>query len=138
MYVAAFQRLLGMLRAFLVAILLGCLLSEAASAGTLDLQKRWIYYSTNLLVDQNVNDLEAVFRRAAHAGFNGVLLDDSKFGRLDEMGQHYFQNVGRVKAIAALNKLEIIPAVFPIGYSNSLLSLDPSLVESLPVPLILG
>ena len=122
-----------MLRVCLVPGLLGCLLSEGASAGTFDLRSRWIYYSTNLLVDQNINELEAVFRRASNAGYNGVLLDDSKFGRLDEMGQHYFQNVARVKAIAARDKLELIPAVFPIGYSEGLLAHDPNLAEGLPV-----
>ena len=122
-----------MLRTSLVPVLLGCLLSEAASAGTLDLQRRWIYYSTNLLVDQNVNELESVFRRASQCGYNGVLLDDSKFGRLDQMDEHYFRNVARVKAIAAQARLEIIPAVFPIGYSEGLLSHNPNLAEGLPV-----
>ena len=99
----------------------------------LDLRERWIYYSTNLLVDRNIDELDAVFRRASNAGYNGVLLDDSKFGRLDEMGQHYFQNVARVKAIASRDKLEIVPAVFPIGYSEGLLAHNPNLVEGLPV-----
>ena len=39
----------------------------------------------------------------------------------------------RVKKVAADLKMEIIPAVFPIGYSNDLLSNDPNLAEGLPV-----
>ena len=38
-----------------------------------------------------------------------------------------------MKAAAAKAKLELIPAVFSIGYSNGLLAHDPNLAEGLPV-----
>jgi hypothetical protein len=38
-----------------------------------------------------------------------------------------------VKAAAARAKVEIIPSVFPIGYSNALLANDPNLAEGMPV-----
>ncbi|MCE9582686.1 MAG: hypothetical protein K8T20_09355, partial [Planctomycetes bacterium] len=97
------------------------------------LRDRWIYLSTNLLVDKNADDAEALFRRAAKAGYNGVLLSDSKFSRLEDMEKRYFANVERLKKVAAELKLEIVPAVFPIGYSEGLLSRDPDLAEGLPV-----
>jgi hypothetical protein len=62
-----------------------------------------------------------------------VLLADSKFSRLGEMDAHYFRNIERVKKLAADNHLEIVPALFSIGYSNDLLSHDPNLIEGLPV-----
>ena len=96
-------------------------------------KERWIYCSTNLLTDSNVEKLDALFHRAARDGYNGVLLSDYKFGLLPQMDAHYFQNVEKVKRIAADAHLEIVPAVFPIGYSNSLLSQDPNLAEGLPV-----
>ena len=117
-------------------LLLAGLLSLVIQVGVpaeLQIQKRWIYYSTNLWVDKNVAELETIFRRAAQAGYNGVLLTDSKFGRLGEMDARYFRNVERVKRLAADLHLEIVPAVFPIGYSESLLSHDPNLAEALPV-----
>ena len=89
-----------------------------------DLRERWIYSSTNLMVDKNIDSLEALFRRAAKAGYNGVLLADSKFGRLGQMPPHYFQNVERVKATARESALQIVPAVFPLGYSEALLVRD--------------
>lgn len=97
------------------------------------LPKRWVYYSVNLWVDKNLDTLEAVLRRAAKAGYNGVLVADSKFGKLGDMDERYFRNIDRVKKLAAELKLEIVPAVFPIGYSESLLWHDPNLVEALPV-----
>ena len=84
-------------------------------------------------MDKNVDDLAALLSRASKAGYNGVLLSDSKFGRLGEMDARYFKNVERVKKIAAANHLEIVPAIFPIGYSNDILWHDPNLIEALPV-----
>jgi hypothetical protein len=95
--------------------------------------ERWIYCSQNLWVDKNIDTLESVLRRGARAGYTHVLLYDSKFAKLDEMDARYFRNVERVKKLAAELKLEIVPAVFPIGYSNDILWHDPNLVEALPV-----
>ena len=93
----------------------------------------WIYCSQNLWVDQNINDLEVLFRRAAGAGYTHVLLADSKFAKLGTMDARYFRNVDRVKQLAAELKLELVPALFSIGYSNDLLFHDPNLIEALPV-----
>jgi len=96
-------------------------------------QHRWLYCSFNLWVDANVNMLDALFRRACKAGYTGVLLSDSKFGKLAAMDDRYFRNVDRIKRIAAECKLDIIPAVFALGYSESILWHDPNLAEALPV-----
>lgn len=49
------------------------------------------------------------------------------------MDARYFKNIERVKKSAAANHLEIVPALFPVGYSNDILWHDPNLVEALPV-----
>lgn len=95
--------------------------------------RRWFYCGYNLLVDENVSRLEALLRRAAKAGYNGVLLADYKFNILNRMEEHYFHNVERVKSVAAAVGIEIVPAVFPIGYSSGILAHDPNLAEGLPV-----
>lgn len=113
--------------------LLAFLVSTAACFATSPLRERWIYCSTNLLNDKNVDDLGALFQRAEASGYNGVLLNDWKFGKLNEMDAHYFANVARVKTLAAQHKLRVVPALFPVGYSDSILSQDPNLAEGLPV-----
>lgn len=121
-------------------IFLGCLAAwiffvcgtAGAAAASTTLQ-RWIYCSQNLAVDKNVDALEALFRRASAAGYTHVLLSDSKFARLGEMEARYFRNVERVKKAAWESKLEIVPALFPIGYSNDILWHDPNLIEAMPV-----
>jgi hypothetical protein len=49
------------------------------------------------------------------------------------MPRNYFQNVARVRKAADAAGLEVIPAVFPIGYSAGLLAHDANLAEGLPV-----
>ena len=93
----------------------------------------WLYCAQNLWVDKNIDELETLFQRASKAGYTHVLLTDSKFSKLDEMDARYFRNVERVKKIAAAAKLEVVPALFSVGYSNDLLWHDPNLIESLPV-----
>ena len=95
--------------------------------------EKWLYHPVNLLVDKNIDQLETLWRRASAAGYTHVLLADSKFGRLVEMDARYFKNVDRVKKIAAELKLEIVPAVFPVGYSNDILGQDVNLIEAMPV-----
>ncbi len=116
--------------ACLAVTLLSLLATPLAQAAS---PQRWLYYSQNLLVDKNVDDLETVWRRAAKAGYTHVLLSDSKFGKLGDMDSRYFRNVERVKKLAAELNLEIVPALFPIGYSNDILWHDPNLVEAMPV-----
>lgn len=93
----------------------------------------WLYYPSNLLVEKNIDKLEDIWTRAAKAGYTHVLLADSKFSRLNAMDKRYFDNCERVKKIAKELNLTIVPAIFPIGYSNDLLSQNPNLAEGLPV-----
>ena len=91
----------------------------------------WLYYSTNLQVDDNLKELEPVFRRAAAAGYSKIFLNDSKFSHVDNQPKRYFENIEKVRRLAAELGLEIVPGIFPVGYSNSMLFNDPALVESL-------
>lgn len=116
-----------------LALLWVLLLLGAPAARAFEL---WLYCPTNLLVDDNVHELETLWRRAAAAGYTHVLLADSKLAKLGDLGDvtpRYFRNVERVKKIAAELHLELVPALFSIGYSNDLLWHDPNLIEAMPV-----
>jgi len=118
------------LRFFCLVFFFVLFAGRAASAATLE---RWIYCSQNLWVDKNIDALEALFRRAAKAGYSHVLLSDSKFSKLGDMDARYFRNIERLKKLAAELNLQIVPALFGIGYSNDLLWHEPNLIEALPV-----
>jgi hypothetical protein len=94
---------------------------------------RWVYCSSNLQVDRSVDELIALIERASRAGYTGILLADYKFQVLYRVPDFYFRNVEKVKAAAARAKIELIPAVFSIGYSNGILAQDPNLAEGMPV-----
>ncbi len=119
----------------LLAILVAAIaIIPSVSRAQDDARELWLYYPTNLLVDQNIDRLKEIWTRAANAGYTHVLLADSKFGRLAEMeGTAYFRNIDRTKKIAADLHLKLVPALFSIGYSNDLLGRDPNLAEGLPV-----
>ena len=95
--------------------------------------ERWVYCSFNLQVEKSVDDLIALIGRASRAGYTGILLADYKFQVLYRVPDYYFRNVEKVKAAAARAKIELIPAIFSIGYSNGLLAQSPDLAEGLPV-----
>jgi hypothetical protein len=95
--------------------------------------RRWVFCMHNLLVPQQAEAVVGIIERAGRAGYNGVVLTDYKFNILDRMPPNYFQNVERVKQAAAKAGLEIIPSIFPVGYSDGLLVHDPNLAEGLPV-----
>ncbi len=105
----------------------------AAVAQEPELTDRWFYLSTNFLVEENVPPAQELLQRAAAAGYNGVVLNDYKFGILDRMPERYFDHVRAFKATADDVGIEIIPCVMPIGYSGSLLAHNPNLAEGIPV-----
>lgn len=105
----------------------------AAAQSPRPLPYRWVWLQTNLLPEQNMPKVESIMRRAAKAGYTGIVLSDSKFSILDRMFEPYFKHVEQIKALAKEFKLELIPTVFDIGYSEGILAHDPNLVEGLPV-----
>jgi hypothetical protein len=92
----------------------------------------WLYYSTNLQVDKNVDVLTPIWKRAAAAGYSKVLLTDSKFAKLGDLGEaapRYLANAKKARLLAEELHLGLVPAVFSVGYSNSMLWHDPNLAE---------
>jgi hypothetical protein len=116
-----------------VAALLIVLMAQFAVAAAPDL---WFYQAANLLPEENIKKVEELWRRAAAAGYSHVLLADSKFEQLGNLGDNearYRQHVARLRELATELKLQVVPAGFGIGYSNALLANDPNLAEGLPV-----
>lgn len=109
------------------------LLCCCSAARADDKPQLWLYWPTNLAVDKNVDELRTQWQRCAALGYDHVLLADSKFAKLGDMDRHYFANIDKVKQIGRELRVEIVPALFDIGYSNNLLWHDPNLAEGLPV-----
>jgi hypothetical protein len=114
----------------LILICFACVFGSAGSAAPLE---RWVYAQVNLLVPEEAQRLEALMRRARPLGFRYFLLADSKFTRISQMDARYHDHIKRIKQVASELGIEIVPSVFPVGYSNDLLFHDPNLAEGLPV-----
>ena len=93
----------------------------------------WVYSTTNFQVDKSVDDLITLMDRSKKAGYNGILINDYKFGKIDDRPKNYCTNLTRVKLASEKIGIEIIPGVMPIGYSNSLLINNPNLAEGIDV-----
>jgi hypothetical protein len=122
----------------LVALMGASLLAGSVRSGELfpvasPYGERWVYCSANLQVDKSVDDLAAIFQRVKRAGYTGIMFSDYKLQVLYRVPDYYLRNVERVKDAAARAGLELIPAVFSIGYSNGHLAQDSNLAEGLPV-----
>lgn len=94
--------------------------------------ERWFYLSTNFQVDDNVPRAIELVERAGRAGYTAVVLADYKLNFLDRVPDRYFGNIERFRRAAEEAGVELIPAIFPVGYSSGLLSHDPNLAEGLP------
>src|SRR3954468_22225742 len=114
-----------------IAIAFAGLLLSASVCGE-KLQK-WIYIQTNLLPEDTAAQVEQLIVRAGKAGYDHALISDSKFNRLGDVPEKYFKHVAHVREVAAAAKVEIVPAIFSMGYSNDMLSRNPNLAEGLPV-----
>src|SRR5256714_8790352 len=124
----------GMMRIWLSVLALMFLSSSALAADAP--MELWLYYPNNFQANENNQKLEAIWRRAAKAGYTKILLTDSKFAKLGDLGgmeKQYFGNVEKAKKLAGELKMELVPAMFDIGYSNNMLWREPNLAEGLPV-----
>ncbi|MCX7016575.1 MAG: hypothetical protein NTW86_29130 [Candidatus Sumerlaeota bacterium] len=98
-------------------------------------QKRWVYLSSNLYVNENLPKIEQILRRAAATGYNGVLFTDYKTGfwwKLDSP-QRWQANAQRLRQLTRDLKMDLVVCVFPFGYAGSLLWNDPNLAAGMPV-----
>ncbi len=98
-------------------------------------EKRWLYLSANLVLDENMPKIEALLRRSSAAGYNGVLFSDVKtlsWWKLPEAAG-WKANAGRLRAMTKDLGLELVVCVFPFGYAEGFLANDPNLAAGVPV-----
>src|SRR6185437_2226819 len=82
--------------------------------------------------DSDVTNISRVLDKAAGHGINGAVVS---FG-LDTLCKHdaaYFERLQAVQQACERNKMELIPALFSVGYGGGILAHNPNLAEGLPV-----
>lgn len=109
---------------------------NSAASGKPVLKYRWVYLALNFQVDENVPKAQEIMRRAAKAGYNGIVLADYKLEILDLLGDNklrYTKNMGQIKLTAKELNLQLIPTLSGPGYASGILAHDPDLAEGPPV-----
>jgi hypothetical protein len=103
-------------------VLILCLFCESSQARS-GLSKRWVYVSSNLYVNENVQKIELLLQRAQKAGYNGVLFTDYKtftWWQLDD-AKRWRRNARKLRDITKELEMELVVCVFPFGYAGALL-----------------
>lgn len=118
-------------RSLLLLVVILAPIARAADPTAKD-ERRWVWVMANLMVKKEADRVVALIERSAKAGYNGLVLSDYKMNLLDQVQPHYFPNARRVLEAARAAKIEIIPVIAPIGYSNGILLHDANLAEGLP------
>lgn len=91
----------------------------------------WVF-GWNLTREGDVAEITRVIERGAQHGINGAVVS---FGldTLCRKSPEFFRRLDDVKAACDRNRIDLIPAVFSVGYGGGALSHDRNLAEGLPV-----
>lgn len=91
----------------------------------------WIF-GWGLRSDQDVVEISRILETAAQHKFNGAVLS-AGLDSLCKQSPEYFRRLEEVRRACERNGLELIPAVFSVGYGGGLLGHNRHLAEGLPV-----
>ncbi len=116
-------------------ILLSAAVVHAQTDQSRQWDKRWLYISSNLYVNENIPKLDQLLQRAHQAGYNGVLFTDYKmftWWQLDD-APRWQANAQKLRAITRQLDMQLAVCVFPFGYAGSLLWHDANLASGMPI-----
>jgi hypothetical protein len=91
----------------------------------------WVF-GWGLGKDSDIVEITRVLNTAGQHGFNGAVLS-SGMDTLCKQSPDYFRRLNEVKRVCESNRLELIPAIFSVGYGGGALSHDRNLAEGLAV-----
>jgi len=107
--------------------------SVVAGAGAPSYRDRFVWvFGWNLSKDADVADVSRLIETAAGHGINGAIVS---FGldTLCKKTDDYFRRLEQIKQCCEKNSVELIPAVFSVGYGGGVLAHDRNLAEGMPV-----
>ena len=91
----------------------------------------WVF-GWGLGKDSDVAEITRLLQTAGQHGFNGAVIS-SGLDTLCKQSPDYFRRLNEVKQACETNRMELIPAIFSVGYGGGSLSHDRNLAEGMPV-----
>lgn len=116
---------------FLVVVTTVAALAPPLRAETYPDRFVWIF-GWNLRRDSDVAEISRVLESGAQHGINGAVMSLG-LDTLCKKSPDYFRRLEQVRDACQRNKLELIPAVFSVGYGGAALSHNRNLAEGLAV-----
>ncbi|MFB3894565.1 MAG: hypothetical protein ACE15C_21395 [Phycisphaerae bacterium] len=102
-------------------------------AGKLEPGQRWVFTFANFAREDVAQKTTDLMKQARKIGYNGILVADSKFDKLQLQPPTYADALKKFRAACAEQKMKLIVAVTPFGYADTFLTHDPNLAEGMPV-----
>jgi Glycosyl hydrolase family 20, domain 2/Secretion system C-terminal sorting domain len=96
---------------------------------------RWVFSTHNLIEQSQISALETIEDTMAAHKLNGLQQNDFKnnvYSIFEGSYPQYFYNVDSLQAYSYNTNVEIIPGVFPFGWSEGILYHDPDIAEGIP------
>jgi hypothetical protein len=93
---------------------------------------RWVYVSTGLQSDEELERVQGIAETAASHGLNGMLLS-SGFDQLDLKSPDFLARLTSLKKKCDSLKVEIIPLGFSVGYGSGVMAHNKNLAAGFPV-----
>ncbi|MGA2075204.1 MAG: hypothetical protein ABSH52_17070 [Terriglobia bacterium] len=118
-----------------IVILIGfaaTIMAGDSSSRSRTFQDRWVYVSTDLNSDRELERIEGIARTASEHGLDGVLLS-AGFDAMDLKSQESLTRLARLKQTCDRLGVEIIPAGFGVGYGGGVLAHNKNLAAGQPV-----
>ncbi len=121
------------MRAWILAVVFVVTVVPALPAAAATYPDRFVWiFGWSLASDTEVAEINRLLQSGAEHGINGAVLSAG----LDSLGHRspdYFRRLEEIKKTCDRLKLELIPAIFSVGYGGPALGVNPMLAEGIPV-----
>ena len=103
------------------------------AAPKLDAGQRWIFAFANFAKDDRTGELTDLVKRGHKAGYNGILVSDVKFDKLQLTDDAYKKRLQSFRKVCKDEGVKLAVHVGSYGYSDVFLTHDRNLAEGMPV-----
>jgi hypothetical protein len=121
------------MKTLVALILLVVALLYIAPATAAQYQDRFVWvFGWSLAHDSDVAEINHVLESASQHGINGAVLS-AGLDSLSHRSPDYFRRLDKIQQTCTRLKLELIPAIFSVGYGSPALGINRMLAEGIPV-----